>query len=136
MKIRFSSKTPCLPADIYRSDYGDGSKNGVSKRSKTVDCHYKAERTSAPDSLSLNTRGCEALGYSQIEARNLANDLAKQGFNDDFIIVQDMCYGIRLRAIPVSLIVSGKWTMFGGNFVWTGDSRFFSNPIKINDRAE
>ena len=48
--------------------------------------------------------------------------------------------------VPVELIDSGKWYMFGGNFGYTSDSRFkkalkamapgFTGAIKIHDRVE
>lgn len=43
-----------------------------------------------------------------------------------------------LRAIPRALFDSGEGCcMFGGNFVWSSDSRFPSDgPIKIFDREE
>ncbi len=34
---------------------------------------------------------------------------------------------------------AGKWLMFGGNFVWTSDSRFrelVGGPIAVHDRCE
>ena len=40
-------------------------------------------------------------------------------------------------ATPKSLKDSGKWAMFGGNFIYSSDSRFPANaPIKIFDRVE
>ena len=56
-----------------------------------------------------------------------------------YVIVKDsVCGGkVRIRAIPADLLESGKWTMFGGNFLYTSDSRFPSDsPIKIHDRVE
>jgi hypothetical protein len=42
-----------------------------------------------------------------------------------------------LRAVPRKLVESKQWVMFGGNFVYTSDSRFPSDqPIKIFDRVE
>jgi len=42
-----------------------------------------------------------------------------------------------LKAIPKDLHESGKWVMFGGNFLYSSDSRFPSDaPIKIFDRCE
>ena len=38
-----------------------------------------------------------------------------------------------MKNIP---ILADKWTMFGGNFVWSGDSRFFESPVKIHDWTE
>ena len=42
-----------------------------------------------------------------------------------------------LRAVPRELLDSGAWVLFGGNFVYSSDSRFPSNaPIKVFDRVE
>lgn len=57
---------------------------------------------------------------------------------DYLVLVEDICCSEkRLRAIPKSLIDSGKWTMFGGNFVYCSDSRFPNKyPIPVHDRVE
>ena len=40
-------------------------------------------------------------------------------------------------AKPVSLVKSDRHSMFGGNFIYTSDSRFpFDAPIKVHDRVE
>jgi len=51
-----------------------------------------------------------------------------------------------VNLVPVELIGSGKWTMFGGNYAGTSDSRFSEavekmcgyrhGMIKIHDRVE
>lgn len=41
-----------------------------------------------------------------------------------------------MYAVPKSILDSGKHSMFGGNFIYSGDSRFPDNPIKIHDRVE
>ena len=42
-----------------------------------------------------------------------------------------------LRAVPLKAYLDNTWVMFGGNFVFTSDSRFPSDqPIKIFDRIE
>lgn len=45
-----------------------------------------------------------------------------------------------LRATPVNFGSEGEWHMFGGNFVWGGDSRFRQEvseyPIPLHDRVE
>lgn len=55
-----------------------------------------------------------------------------------YIIIKDnVCGRERIRAVPADLLESGKWTMFGGNFLYTSDSRFPSDaPIAIHDRVE
>lgn len=54
-----------------------------------------------------------------------------------FVIVPGHCKGYQ-RAIPLKQYLDDrKWVMFGGNFVYTSDSRFPSEyPIKIHDRYE
>jgi hypothetical protein len=40
-------------------------------------------------------------------------------------------------AVPCDLLAAGVWTMFGGAFVWTSDSRFpNAYPIPLHDRVE
>lgn len=58
---------------------------------------------------------------------------------EDYLVLQEGPYNT-LRAVPKSLVDSGAWVMFGGNFAYTSDSRFSAlnngNPIKIFDRVE
>lgn len=43
-------------------------------------------------------------------------------------------------AVPLSVHDGVEWGMFGGNFLWTSDSRFRNqvseSPIRIHDRIE
>ncbi len=75
---------------------------------------------------------------------------------DDFIIMADDEYGIpalferpdshvlllqvfkgQFRVVPLKNKEAGDWVMFGGNFVFSPDSRFPSpHPIKVFDRVE
>jgi hypothetical protein len=49
-----------------------------------------------------------------------------------------------LNLVPITLLNSKQWTMFGGNYACTSDSRFKnfvknhqgSNPLAIHDRVE
>lgn len=42
-----------------------------------------------------------------------------------------------IHAVPIDLLNAGKWTMFGGNFIYTSDSRFPQRfPIPVHDRVE
>lgn len=111
-----------LSASIYK--HSKSADNIPSAKIKNVDCHYLMNRCGNDDGR----------GYSPEKAKELAKTIKNE---NDFIIVEDICAGgRRLRAIPVSLLNSGKWTMFGGNFVWSGDSRFFEYPVKIHDWTE
>ncbi len=57
----------------------------------------------------------------------------------DYLVITKGPYN-SLRAVPKSLIENKAQVMFGGNFVYTSDSRFSElnngNPIKIFDRVE
>jgi hypothetical protein len=88
---------------------------------------------------------CSNKGLSSTKDNLIMVDQKGNGFNcphttdgDYLVFVKDTCCGEeRLRAIPKSLIESGKWTMFGGNFVYCSDSRFPSKyPIPVHDRIE
>ena len=45
-----------------------------------------------------------------------------------------------LIAVPRNVAIGNEWGMFGGNFLWTSDSRFRQgvspSPIRIHDRIE
>ncbi len=52
------------------------------------------------------------------------------------VLVLDVFHGCP-RARPLLLVKANDHTMFGGNFVYTSDSRFPSpQPIKVHDRVE
>lgn len=41
-----------------------------------------------------------------------------------------------MYAVPKSILDEGVHSMFGGNFIYSSDSRFPEHPIKIHDRVE
>lgn len=103
-----------LSASVYRNGRGDCSNGGASYlHDEAVITGYK-----------INS-DCEVFSPSESAPH--------------YVIIKDFVNGgqPRLRAIPADLLESGKWTMFGGNFLYTSDSRFPSDaPIKIHDRVE
>jgi hypothetical protein len=108
---------------IYQWSLGNCSNNGLSSRLTAVTAHYKREREYPMDAKALTVQEAEAA------CENLPDD--------DVVIVEDIsCGDQRIRAIPVKLMREKKWTMFGGTFIWTGDSRGFKHPIKLHDRYE
>lgn len=102
-----------LKVCVFRNDLGDSSLSGI---------------TSNPD-LNL---------YVEIKRGNLTLDDVK------------MNNGIILKPKPkpfesdspcsfVEDVNDGKWRSFGGNFVWSSDSRFrdkYPSPIAVHDRIE
>lgn len=57
---------------------------------------------------------------------------------DYLVLIEKVLFGeVHLRAVPKSILDSGVSSMFGGNFIYTSDSRFPSDqPIKVFDRVE
>jgi hypothetical protein len=111
---------------IYKNGQ-DCSLGGYSSKCNNSEIRFKSERTSTID----------AKGFTETEAKSIAILLDEKNEPDCLIAVEDICCGTRrVRAIPTSLIRSGVWTMFGGNFIYTSDSRGFEHPIKIYDRVE
>jgi len=108
-----SNKILGLGADVYRSGDYDCTNGGLS---------------------SAYDRGV-ITGYGINEDSEI---FSPDEENPHYVIVRDICCGKeRLRAIPADLLESGKWTMFGGNFLYSSDSRFPADaPIKIHDRVE
>lgn len=53
---------------------------------------------------------------------------------DHLVIISKNGY---VKAVPSKILKDGKHSMFGGNFIYTSDSRFPSDyPIPIHDRVE
>lgn len=55
----------------------------------------------------------------------------------DYLVVQKK--GDYIYCVPKSILDSKEWAMFGGNFVYTSDSRFAKiskYPIPVHDRVE
>lgn len=104
-------ETKGILVSVYRSDREDCSNKGLS---------------SETDSLIM------------VDENGDSFDCVHSTDGDYLVLIKDICGGVeRLRAIPKSLLDSGKWTMFGGNFVYSSDSRFpSSTPIKVHDRVE
>lgn len=108
---------------IYRNGKTDCTNSGLSSRMENAECHFFSDS--------------EAEGYSPEGAQRIALEIPKENQNKEFVIVEDICCGARrLRAIPANLLLTNKWTMFGGNYLATSDSRFFENPVQIHDRVE
>ena len=110
-----------LSASIYKSPLGDSTNNGASSRYSSM---YIAS-----DDYNLD-------GY--IDLTRDVNPIP----DDEILVIikRDLGWTCFPIAVPKSVLDSGASYMFGGNFVFTSDSRFQrvnnSNPIKIFDRVE
>lgn len=53
--------------------------------------------------------------------------------NDDYLVLveafKDNPQAKHLRAVPKSVLDSGRWYMFGGNFLYSSDSRFLQRHL-------
>tara|TARA_R100000697_G_scaffold820_1_gene1778 strand:- start:88 stop:408 length:321 start_codon:yes stop_codon:yes gene_type:complete len=100
-----------LLISVYKSPLGDSTNKGLSSKF---------------DSLLLVGDGIENGVFSPDEFSS-----------EDYLVCEYRERYDDFIAIPKSLKDSGKWTMFGGNFAYTSDSRFPAKyPIKIHDRVE
>jgi len=95
---------------IYQSPLGDSSNNGLSSKSKTLSLYHGEPDVEFLESLE----------------------------EDQLILVKRTLFGESYDyAVPVSIYLSEKHSMFGGNFAYSSDSRFpTGSPIKIHDRVE
>ena len=99
-----------LPVDVYRTGNVDASNGGLSSENDELMFVF--------DDLQSPFETEEGEDYLVLVKRNL--------FNKEV-----------LSAVPKSILDSGRHSMFGGNFIYTSDSRFPSNaPIKVHDRIE
>lgn len=58
---------------------------------------------------------------------------------EDYLVLKEKHVGDKkyLYAVPKSVLDTKEWSMFGGNFIYTSDSRFPSQyPIPVHDRVE
>ena len=96
-----------VSVNTFRSSLGDCTNNGVSSR---IDDFILIAQDDLNDYIDKDT--------------------------ENVLVVVDGPYDT-LRAVPYDLFNRDVWYMFGGNFVYTSDSRFPSDsPIKIFDRVE
>lgn len=87
------------PASRTNSDCTNNGVSGVKNGLVDIECHFDSERGHSVD----------ALAFSKEESMKLALELSAKGKNNDLVIVQDICCRkLRLRAIPVCLIITGK----------------------------
>ena len=99
-----------LHCNVYRNTMSDSTNEGLS--SKKDELYIVGE------------------GSAYVDGPTNLSDI-----DEDYLVITKV-HG-HLRATPKSLIDSKRWVMFGGNFIYTSDSRFPSNtPIKIFDRVE
>lgn len=108
-------KIAALRVNVYRNDLGDSTAGGISSIYRNLyligEDIKEGNTTIDSDNIPENT--------VYLERRIL---FGKEEY---------------LTAYPVSKKTDGKWYMFGGNFIYTSDSRFPSNyPIPIHDRVE
>ena len=106
-----------LSAEVFRWHLGDATNGGVSSKYNSFFCIDPENVT------KLSEEGLKR--YDHILEPNIL-----------VIVKEKFSHGEMLRAIPLELYLSKKWVMFGGNFIYTSDSRFPSDPIKIFDRVE
>ena len=103
------TKLTGLSCSVYKSPLGDSTADGLSSKHT---------------SLLLVGDGIKNVPFE-----------VKDG--DDYLVCEYRERFDDYIATPKSVKDSGKWAMFGGNFIYTSDSRFpASAPIKIFDRVE
>jgi len=100
-----------LLVSIYRDGFGDCTNGGVSARVKQA-------------VITGDLVDCDVFESTALQPEMV-------------IVERNIGRNTYLHAVPKDLLESGKWTMFGGNFLYSSDSRFPSDqPIAIHDRVE
>jgi len=108
-----------LSCDVYRSDGQDCTANGISANNRSLICIF-------------TPKGRDVAGPFKYQ---------DDGHEDCLVLFEAMTGNPNMRhwrAVPKKFIDKGiNHFMFGGNFVYSSDSRFPSrSPIKIFDRVE
>ena len=115
-KLLKMKKEKGLLISVYKSPLGDSTNKGLSSKF---------------DSLLLVGDGIENGPFETSDEKDFAFG------GKDYLVCEYRERYDDFIATPKSLKDSGKWTMFGGNFAYTSDSRFpGKHPIKIHDRVE
>jgi len=93
---------------VLRSSLGDCTNNGLTSKEDSIILHHG-----------------EGLDINMIP-------------DDELVLIERTLMGKqRNYAVPASIAKSGVHSMFGGNFIYTSDSRFPSDaPISVHDRVE
>lgn len=96
-----------ISADVYRNQLGDATNGGLSSQFNSLDVYIS--------------------GYKIDELPD-----------DALVLVERTLFGEEAWYVkPALLIKNNVSSMFGGNFVYSSDSRFPTRtPIKIHDRVE
>lgn len=108
----------------------DCTRNGVSAKHTRLTVRYVTQIGSVGPSDAADVRAC----------RVIAAKLATDG-ESAVVLVRRMLGGERCDVVvPLAAFVSGQWTMMGGNFLYSCDSRFRAlspnMPLPIHDRIE
>lgn len=105
-----------LSVEIYRPDGYDCTRNGVTSVARATGKIFVVP--------------CKDGNWTEEEVAN----------RDRFIVLDIERRNIGGEYVNLRPREAGKsWTMFGGNFAWTSDSRFravFSSPLAVHDRIE
>jgi len=105
-----TKNTKGLLVFVYESSNGDSTNNGLTHRQKQL--ILVGENINGPFDI---TDG------------------------EDYLVLKNKNFNNKeyLYCVPNSIIESGEHSMFGGNFVYTSDSRFPNKyPIPVHDRVE
>lgn len=95
---------------LLNANYGDCSNGGISSRVSNV---------------ILIGKGIPEIHHVSDDYPAVIIDSVKTGYNPHFF------------AVPKDLHDQDKWTMAGGAFIWSSDSRFpFEYPVSLHDRVE
>lgn len=93
---------------VYKSPLGDSTANGLTSKVTGVELYHG-----------------EDLDLSNVP-------------DDSLVLVERELWGEPSNyAVPASILKGHKHSMFGGNFIYTSDSRFpEKRPIPVHDRVE
>ena len=96
---------------VFRNSLGDSTANGLTSKKDSIILHYGD--------------GVDLADLTPIP-------------DDELVLVERDLFGKEAwYAVPAGIYKSNKHSMFGGNWIYTSDSRFPSNtPISVHDRIE
>lgn len=123
----------------YDDDYYNWRKNSLNENNKPNAISamvYRANALGDTTANGLSSKKDELLLFDP-EGEYVSNRSIDQTDEDYLVLMRKSFRGKPyMYAVPKSILDEGVHSMFGGNFLYSSDSRFPEHPIKIHDRVE
>lgn len=98
------------------------------------DCTNGGVTSGLSEAYIFNAKNLE--GSERVRSGHVSFGDIHPNDHDKVLVIVDSNLRGFVRAVPLLEWLAGRWTMMGGNFVHTSDSRFPVYPLPVHDRVE